>query len=172
MGCGAREEEARGTACRGLLQRRFDGWLDRRLDGRVARQRVGCDGRDERCGARRQAWTEERTVAGRIRRWRGGEFVFSSPTGKPISPDTLARRFRSACRAAGVRAIRIHDLRHTYATLALRAGVPVQVVSERLGHSRVSITMDRYVGILQEQRLSGRLPLAELLGKEDQCSFS
>ena len=116
--------------------------------------------------ARRQAWTEERTVAGRIRRWRGGEFVFSSPTGKPISPDTLARRFRSACRAAGVRAIRIHDLRHTYATLALRAGVPVQVVSERLGHSRVSITMDRYVGILQEQRLSGALPLAELLGSE------
>jgi integrase len=44
----------------------------------------------------------------------------------------------------GLRRIRLHDLRHTYATLALEAGVPAKVVSERLGHATVAFTLDTY----------------------------
>ena len=47
-------------------------------------------------------------------------------------------------RAAGLPRIRLHDLRHTYATLALRAGVPAKIVSERLGHATVAFTLDQY----------------------------
>jgi integrase len=54
------------------------------------------------------------------------------------------REFAKLINAAGVKTIRFHGLRHTAATLALLAGVPVKVVSERLGHSKTSITLDLY----------------------------
>ncbi len=46
--------------------------------------------------------------------------------------------------ASGLTRIRLHDLRHTYATLALKAGVHPKIVSERLGHATVGITLDLY----------------------------
>ncbi len=52
--------------------------------------------------------------------------------------------FEHRAKAAGLPKIRLHDLRHTHASLALRAGVHPKVVSERLGHSSISITMDTY----------------------------
>jgi integrase len=57
---------------------------------------------------------------------------------------TLTRHFRHAVRLSVSRQIRLHDLRHTHATLALQAGIHPKVVSERLGHARVSITLDTY----------------------------
>lgn len=57
---------------------------------------------------------------------------------------TLSKRMKRAMRAAGVPVIRFHDLRHTFATLALAAKVPVKVVSEMLGHKSVKLTLDVY----------------------------
>jgi integrase len=57
---------------------------------------------------------------------------------------TLSKRMKRAMRAAGVPIIRFHDLRHTFATLALAAKVPVKVVSEMLGHKSVKLTLDVY----------------------------
>ncbi len=51
---------------------------------------------------------------------------------------------------AGLLLIRFHDLRHTWATLALRAGVPAKVVSDRLGHSTIAITLDTYTDHVPE----------------------
>ena len=54
------------------------------------------------------------------------------------------RGFKKALKAAKLPDIRLHDLRHTHATLALRAGIHPKIVSERLGHTTVSITLDTY----------------------------
>lgn len=59
-----------------------------------------------------------------------------------MHPDRLTRTFAAAVRRSGTRAIRLHDLRHTWATLALQAGIHPKVVSERLGHATTDITLD------------------------------
>ncbi|MHB8433985.1 MAG: site-specific integrase [Candidatus Tyrphobacter sp.] len=63
----------------------------------------------------------------------------------------LAKAMKKAMKAAAVPEIRFHDLRHTYATLALGAGVPVKVVSESLGHAGVGITLDCYAHVMPGQ---------------------
>lgn len=70
--------------------------------------------------------------------------VFCAFDGRPIHPSNLSKWFAKLVARAGVPRIRFHDLRHTHATLALAAGIHPKVVSERLGHSSVSITLDTY----------------------------
>ncbi|MEX1253318.1 MAG: tyrosine-type recombinase/integrase [Dehalococcoidia bacterium] len=80
--------------------------------------------------------------------------VFCQADGAPVRPAWMTRAFRQRVSKAGLPAIRLHDLRHTHATLALAAGVHPKVVSERLGHATVSITLDTYshsIPALQEQ---------------------
>ena len=74
--------------------------------------------------------------------------IFSTSTGKPISPRNLIRHFKKALATAGLPEIRFHDLRHTSATLLLSAGVHPKVVQERLGHSQISLTLDTYSHVL------------------------
>jgi integrase len=62
----------------------------------------------------------------------------------PITRKHVERALRCALRAAGIRQIRVHDLRHTYATLAIQAGVPLLTVSRQLGHASISTTADIY----------------------------
>lgn len=79
--------------------------------------------------------------------------VFSSEHGKLLHPMSLSDMFRRRAIQAGLPIIRFHDVRHTYASLALSAGVHPKVVSERLGHSSITITLDTYshaVPALQE----------------------
>lgn len=86
---------------------------------------------------------EERLAAGPA--WNGEhELVFCDELGGTLNPEWVSRDFRSKVRKAMVRDIRLHDLRHTYATLALKGGVHPKVVSERLGHATVGITLDLY----------------------------
>lgn len=72
------------------------------------------------------------------------DLVFCRENGTGIDPSWLSKAFPSRARAAGNPRIRLHDLRHTWATLALEAGVHPKIVSERLGHSTVAFTLDRY----------------------------
>jgi integrase len=72
------------------------------------------------------------------------DLVFARADGSPIHPDRFARSFLEQAQRLGLPAIRLHDLHHTWATLALEAGVHPKVVSERLGHSTISITLDIY----------------------------
>lgn len=62
--------------------------------------------------------------------------------------------------------IRLHDLRHTYASLALRRGTPVELVSERLGHARVDITLNTYRHLYDAERQAAALSLTDLLGTQ------
>lgn len=76
------------------------------------------------------------------------EYVATELDGLPIKPEALTRRFQSASRDAGLPVIRLHDVRHSSATLQLNEGVPVHVVSGRLGHSTPSTTLNVYAAFL------------------------
>jgi integrase len=91
----------------------------------------------------RRRQNEERLRAGEA--WSDdGNFVFTNEIGEPVHPSALSRLFVAYMRRAGLPAIRLHDLRHTYATVALGAGVHPKVVSERLGHATIAVTLDLY----------------------------
>ncbi len=68
--------------------------------------------------------------------------------GSALRPGTVTNRFQRLRERAGLRHIRLHDLRHTWATLALEAGINPKVVSEQLGHANVSITLDTYSHVI------------------------
>jgi integrase len=70
--------------------------------------------------------------------------VFTVACGAALDPESVSRYFRQAVKQSLLPRIRLHDLRHTHATLALQAGIHPKVVSERLGHATVSITLDTY----------------------------
>ena len=70
--------------------------------------------------------------------------VFCEEDGTPLRADGIGRRFQRAAKRAGVPVIRLHDARHTHATLSLAAGTHPKVVSERLGHASTAFTLDRY----------------------------
>lgn len=72
------------------------------------------------------------------------DLVVAEVDGRPMHPKRLSYYFERESRRAGLPAIRLHDLRHTHATLALKAGVHPRIVQERLGHANVSITLDTY----------------------------
>jgi integrase len=70
--------------------------------------------------------------------------LFCHPNGKPIHPDTITRRFNRLVDMAGVPRIRLHDVRHTYATLSLDAGVDPKIVSDRIGQANMAYTLQIY----------------------------
>ena len=76
------------------------------------------------------------------------DFVFIRPDGSPINPSAVTLAFRRIIKRTGLKDIRIHDLRHTHATLMLKAGVHPKIVSERLGHANIGITLDIYSHVL------------------------
>lgn len=75
---------------------------------------------------------------------RPGDLIFCHEAGTPLDPDWVSKSFGNYCVDHGLPPIRLHDLRHTFASLALEAGVPMKVVSEWLGHSGIGVTGDIY----------------------------
>jgi len=94
------------------------------LKGQAARQLDEQDAQDD-------AWVET-------------GLVFAQENGAALDPESVSRYFRQAVKQSLLPQIRLHDLRHTHATLALQAGIHPKVVSERLGHATISITLDTY----------------------------
>lgn len=76
--------------------------------------------------------------------WQDRDFVFTNASGGPLHVNSLMDRFARLVARAGVPRIRFHDLRHTCATLLLAEGVHPKIVQERLGHSDISMTLNRY----------------------------
>jgi integrase len=89
---------------------------------------------------------EERLIVGPG--WQDSGLVFTWGDGRPLHPERFSRWFERLAREAGLPKIRLHDVRHSYVTAALAAGVPAKVVSERLGHANIAITMDTYSHVL------------------------
>ena len=97
------------------------------------------------------------------KRWVDHGLVFPNPHGEPWRPSTFSVHWgrSEAVKAAG---IRFHDLRHTHATLMLRAGVPVDAVSKRLGHASPVVTMQIYAHVLEDADAAAVAKLEEGLG--------
>ncbi len=82
---------------------------------------------------------------------------------RPVDPDSFNHYLRRLAERAGLGRVRVHDLRHTWATLALSRGIPLEVVSERLGHASPTITLGVYRHLLEEERRGYVLDLEDLL---------
>jgi integrase len=72
------------------------------------------------------------------------DLVFGNPDGSPLLPDTVTHAWVKLVRRLGYAGVRLHDARHTHATLMLQQGVHPKVVQERLGHSSIQVTLDTY----------------------------
>jgi len=79
--------------------------------------------------------------------WNGAGLVFTREDGRGLRPQHATKHFAVLAGQLGLPVIRVHDLRHTHASVALAAGVDLKVVSERLGHSQISITADLYTHV-------------------------
>jgi len=91
---------------------------------------------------------KERLLAGG--KWQKSDLVFTSTLGTPLDERNVRRSFEDLLGAAKLLKMRIHDLRHTCATLLLAQGVHPKVVQETLGHSQISLTMDTYSQVLPQ----------------------
>lgn len=93
---------------------------------------------------------QERHLAGT--RWKESDYVFTTGIGTPLEPRNLERAYGQILATAGLHHIRIHDLRHTAATLLLTQGVHPRAVMELLGHSQIAITMNTYSHVVPALR--------------------
>jgi integrase/predicted RNA-binding Zn-ribbon protein involved in translation (DUF1610 family) len=95
--------------------------------------------------------------------WNEAGYVFVREDGEPLVPYKVTKAFRDLARKAALPPIRLHDLRHSYATLALASGVHPRVVSARLGHSTVALTLDVYSHVLPQHDQAAAQAIARLL---------
>jgi len=82
--------------------------------------------------------------------WADPGWVFATRLGTPVHPRNDYRSFREIIRQAELRQVRLHDLRHTAASVLLAQGVPARVVMEILGHSQISVTLNTYAHVAPE----------------------
>lgn len=109
----------------------------------------------------RAAQNAERLALGDA--WHDRNLVFCTHGGNPLSARNVARDFKALLRLVSLPDIRFHDLRHTCATLALRAGINVKVVSEMLGHASVAITLDVYAHVQPDMQRESAATLGRIL---------
>jgi integrase len=80
--------------------------------------------------------------------WEDSCHVFTKREGSPLHPRTLSQAFAWLVQNSDLPRIRLHDLRHTHALIAVKAGMPIGVVSERLGHASPEFTLHRYSHVM------------------------
>ena len=90
-------------------------------------------------------------------------WVFPSATGGPISPDSVLHMLHRVLKRAGLPKVRFHDLRHTFATLALQNGVDIKTVSGMLGHFSAGFTLDTYAHVTTSAQKAAANTMGKLL---------
>jgi len=99
--------------------------------------------------------------------WEDHDLVFPNVWGRYMPPDYFVRaEFRRIVVRAQLPQMRFHDLRHTFATLQLNGKQPLKIVSEMMGHTRVSITQDLYTHVSAQMQRGAAAALDDLLGPE------
>jgi len=111
--------------------------------------------------AHRRAQLEERLAWGEA--WTESGYLFVQQDGNPLRPDSVTRAFEVHAAAAGLPKRRLHDLRHSHATLGLGAGIATKVMSERLGHARTAITEDLYSHVTKTMQEDAAAKLGALV---------
>ena len=84
--------------------------------------------------------------------WNDTNKVFTNPFGNPIDPDKLTTEFKTLVKNTNLTQINLHGLRHTFASLSIMAKVDAKIMSESLGHSTVSFTLDTYGHLFPSQK--------------------
>lgn len=98
------------------------------------------------------------------------DLVVCQIDGTPVHPKTISYQFGRAARAAKLPRIRLHDLRHTHATLALKAGVHPRIVQERLGRANVWITLDTYSHVDLDMQATAARQVAALITQAEETT--
>jgi integrase len=111
--------------------------------------------------AHRAKQAEERLLWGPY--WQDHGLVFTRENGTAFHPQLLSDAFDRLVKRSGLPKIRLHDLRHTYATLSLRAGIRAEVVSRRLGHATVAFTQDTYTHAIPAMEQEAAEQVARLI---------
>lgn len=93
--------------------------------------------------------------------------VFTTTSGRPIDPRGLNRMLTVLCRKAKIRRVRVHDLRHTCASLLLAQGVDARTIMETLGHSTITMTLDTYAHVMETTLKAAAERMDEALGVDD-----
>jgi integrase len=161
-------------ALRGLRRGEAAGlrWCDVDLDGATAficQQLQQYSGRlavgPPKTATSRRAVALDRTTVTALRRHRAAQqaeraaigdgyhdtgYVFTGRNGDPMAPDRLTRHFKELATGAGLPPVRLHDLRHGAASLALAAGAELKTVQDQLGHSSIVLTADTYISVLPQ----------------------
>jgi len=91
------------------------------------------------------------------------DLVFANAEGDPLDPSVLSHSFAKIAKQAGLKNVRFHDLRHTFASLMLLRGAKPKVISEALGHASVAFTMDTYSHIIEGMQSEAMALLDEVL---------
>jgi integrase len=107
-----------------------------------------------------------RIIGANSHEWTARDLVFTTRTGRPVEPRNLARSFQRIITSSGLRPIRLHDLRHTTATLLKELGVPPRDTMEILGHSRIAVTMEIYTAADNISRRDAIDKLSALFGTD------
>ncbi|MEU3449354.1 tyrosine-type recombinase/integrase [Streptomyces thermolilacinus] len=110
---------------------------------------------------------QEREQAEAGMSWKDCGLVFTTPTGGPLDPTNLTRRFRGLLNRAGLRRIRFHDLRHSTATLLLEQGVDLAIIKELLGHAHIGVTAGVYAHVRLRLQRDAVDALGNALGGQD-----
>ena len=95
--------------------------------------------------------------------YQGGDLVFCKENGAPVHPQTYSQAFERLVAKSDLPSIRLHDLRHTHATIALRAGIPTKVISERLGHANPAFTLKQYAHVIPGMQAEAATAIARLV---------
>lgn len=95
--------------------------------------------------------------------YRDNDLVVAKENGEPVHPHSFSQAFGRLVRSAGLRRIRLHDLRHTHATITVKAGVPVKVISERLGHESPAFTLKQYAHVIPGMQAEAAAQIGELV---------
>jgi integrase len=110
-----------------------------------SRRRIDLDPATVKLMAAWRTWQQTEQAAAGIE---SAGWMFTGGHGEPLHPHSISQSFERIARRAQVRVVRLHDLRHTHGRLLIAAGVPVNVVSERLGHATPVFTIDTYQHVL------------------------
>lgn len=153
------------TTGRISIRRSSDGWIvGETKTGKQRAWRLDAETLDV-LRAHKKAMLAERFARGQGR-LQDADAVFTMPSGRALQPRFIFLEFQRLTKQASVPSIRIHDLRHGAATLALGAGIHPKVVSEMLGHSSVAITMDLYSHVTPTVAADAAGRIAALLTKD------
>ncbi|MEU3465952.1 tyrosine-type recombinase/integrase [Streptomyces sp. NPDC006733] len=120
--------------------------------------------------AHRAIQQAERAAAGQ--RWnplasQPAGLIFTSSTGRPTDPRSLNRMLTVLCRDAKIHRIRVHDLRHTCASLLLAQGVDARTIMETLGHSTITMTLDTYAHVMDSTLKAAADHMDDALGLDE-----